>query len=57
MLVLTMNLLLLLMVLIVRLLILILVLDTTKLLTLFQLSLTRFRGGPIGGICCVANAP
>lgn len=47
--VLTMNLLLLLMVLI--------VLDTTKLLTLFQLSLTRFRGGPIGGICCVANAP
>lgn len=23
---------------------------------LFQLSLTRLRGGPMGGICCVANA-
>ena len=22
----------------------------------FQLCLTRLRGGPIGGICCVANA-
>lgn len=24
---------------------------------LFQLNFTRLRGGPIGGICCVANAP
>lgn len=23
---------------------------------LFQLSLTRLRGGPIGGVCCVARA-
>jgi len=22
----------------------------------FQLCFTRFRGGPIGGICCVASA-
>lgn len=24
---------------------------------LFQLNFTRLRGGPIGGICCVASAP
>lgn len=26
-------------------------------INLFQLNFTRLRGGPIGGICCVANAP
>lgn len=33
------------------------VLNLDALKTLFQLSFTRFLGGPIGGICCVASAP
>lgn len=30
--------------------------DCTDVNILFQLILTRLRGGPIGGICCVARA-
>ena len=30
--------------------------DNVDAIILFQLSLTRLRGGPIGGICCVARA-